>query len=1135
MNKYYVMDGNEACATIAYMFSEICGIYPITPASPMAALCDRWSSEGKKNIFGSAPKIVEMQSEAGAAAMVHGSLQAGSLSTTFTASQGLLLMIPSMYKISGEMLPGVIHVAARSISTHALSIFGDHQDVYAVRQTGFAILASSNVQDAHYLALISHLSAIDSSLPFLHFFDGFRTSHELNKIKIIDPNSISKMIDKDKIKEFKKRALNIGNNIVRGTSQTEDVYFQNTEVRNKYYDELPDIVAKNMEELNKIEKTNYKPFNYYGSKTADRIIVAMGSVTDTIKLTVEKLNKNGENVGVIIVHLYRPFSKKYFFNVLPDSVSKIAVLDRTKEPGSVGEPLFLDVTNALKDNKNIKVYGGRFGLSSKNTTPSHIKAVFDNLSKKEPKNNFTIGIVDDITNKSLEITNFDIDNKYKEIKVFGFGSDGMVSGAKNIMKVLGKNENKFVQGYFEYDSKKSGGVTIGHLRIHDKPINAPYYPSNLSLIVLTKESYLNIFDVLKGLKENGIFLLTTSLTDEQLNENLPNKVKKYINEKNIKFYVVDTSELNQKYKLNGKINTIVSAIILKMLGSTHEDEIYFKEIISKALKSKGEEVINNNISVIDEVFDYVHEVNKKLLTYTEEKEINECKNVICKMYERCGSDLKVSDFLEHKDGTYPCGTSSCDNKKISDYSPTWIKENCIQCNKCSFICPHSVIRPFSLTEEDLNKYHLKDTDVIKSIGEENKYFYIGVDSNNCTGCGLCINVCPGKMNNKALNMKNEVSDFKYKKLFEEHENKVNWNKFTVKGLGFVKPVFEYPGACAGCGETAYIKVLTNLFGNEIVISNATGCSSIYGASLPSVPYKIPWVNSLFEDNAEFGFGIHMSYKAKRERIKEIMYQFRNDVSSEIKSLFKKWIDNIDDAQITNEVKEKLQGHNLPKGLKELMDYMVARKVWLIGGDGWAYDIGYGGIDHILASGENIKILVLDTEVYSNTGGQKSKSTRASAVAEFANNGKDTSKKDLFKIAMATQGVYVASVSLGANNEQTIKAFKEAEEYNGPALIIAYSPCIEQGIYKGLSNSVEEQKMLVDSGYNILMRYNPQTKILSIDSKEPDFSLFKEVFNKELRYNNLKKLNPNQYKELYEKCLDDAKNRWIYFNNLKNTL
>ncbi len=1135
MNKYYVMDGNEACATIAYMFSEICGIYPITPASPMAALCDRWSSEGKKNIFGSAPKIVEMQSEAGAAAMVHGSLQAGSLSTTFTASQGLLLMIPSMYKISGEMLPGVIHVAARSISTHALSIFGDHQDVYAVRQTGFAILASSNVQDAHYLALISHLSAIDSSLPFLHFFDGFRTSHELNKIKIIDPNSISKMIDKDKIKEFKKRALNIGNNIVRGTSQTEDVYFQNTEVRNKYYDELPDIVAKNMEELNKIEKTNYKPFNYYGSKTADRIIVAMGSVTDTIKLTVEKLNKNGENVGVIIVHLYRPFSKKYFFNVLPDSVSKIAVLDRTKEPGSIGEPLFLDVTNALKDNKNIKVYGGRFGLSSKNTTPSHIKAVFDNLSKKEPKNNFTIGIVDDITNKSLEITNFDIDNKYKEIKVFGFGSDGMVSGAKNIMKVLGKNENKFVQGYFEYDSKKSGGVTIGHLRIHDKPINAPYYPSNLSLIVLTKESYLNIFDVLKGLKENGIFLLTTSLTDEQLNENLPNKVKKYINEKNIKFYVVDTSELNQKYKLNGKINTIVSAIILKMLGSTHEDEIYFKEIISKALKSKGEEVINNNISVIDEVFDYVHEVNKKLLTYTEEKEINECKNVICKMYERCGSDLKVSDFLEHKDGTYPCGTSSCDNKKISDYSPTWIKENCIQCNKCSFICPHSVIRPFSLTEEDLNKYHLKDTDVIKSIGEENKYFYIGVDSNNCTGCGLCINVCPGKMNNKALNMKNEVSDFKYKKLFEEHENKVNWNKFTVKGLGFVKPVFEYPGACAGCGETAYIKVLTNLFGNEIVISNATGCSSIYGASLPSVPYKIPWVNSLFEDNAEFGFGIHMSYKAKRERIKEIMYQFRNDVSSEIKSLFKKWIDNIDDAQITNEVKEKLQGHNLPKGLKELMDYMVARKVWLIGGDGWAYDIGYGGIDHILASGENIKILVLDTEVYSNTGGQKSKSTRASAVAEFANNGKDTSKKDLFKIAMATQGVYVASVSLGANNEQTIKAFKEAEEYNGPALIIAYSPCIEQGIYKGLSNSVEEQKMLVDSGYNILMRYNPQTKILSIDSKEPDFSLFKEVFNKELRYNNLKKLNPNQYKELYEKCLDDAKNRWIYFNNLKNTL
>ena len=1129
MKKYFIMDGNEACVTAAYMFSEICGIYPITPASSMATLADKWSAEGKKNIFGETAKVIEMQSEAGAAALVHGSLQAGSLSTTFTASQGLLLMIPSMYKMAGELLPGVIHVAARSLATHALSIFGDHQDIYAVRSTGFAMLSSASVQDSHYLAIVSHLSSIKSRIPFLHFFDGFRTSHELNKIKILDYKDIYPFIDFESIKNFKDNAVNIGKAITRGTSQTEDVYFQNTEARNKYYEAVPDIVANAMEDINRVAGTDYKPFNYYGSPKAEKIIIAMGSITDTIRGTVEELNKNGENVGVVVVRLYRPFSKDYLLKVLPKTVKKIAVLDRTKEQGSLGEPLYLDICAALKD-KNISIIGGRYGLSSKNTTPGMIKAVFDNLSKFKMKENFVIGIEDDITDLSLNNTEFILNNNYKELKIYGFGSDGMVGGAKNVLKVIGENANTFVQGYFEYDSKKSGGVTIGHLRISDGPINAPYYPEESNLIVVTKDSYLKEFDILEHIKDKGIFLLNTTLNDEELNLYLPNKVKEIIKSKGIKFLVSDAYSLSEKYNLRGKINNIISYYILHILGNDNIEK--YNELIKKTYKNKGAEVVKANLDALKESFSHLREYNINLFTY-EESEILPEGTIIDRMTERKGYDLKVSDFIGHEDGTFESDMSSSRRQKISEMVPKWIKENCIECNQCSFVCPHAVIRPFSLSDEDLSKTGVDKKDTIPSMGEKDKNFLIGVSEVDCTGCTLCIDACPGKNGNKALELGkfDEELNERNKKLFE-HINDTIFPKTTVKGNGFVKPVFEFPGACAGCGETAYIKVLTNLFKDEIIIANATGCSSIYGGSLPNTPYKIPWINSLFEDNAEFGLGLYTSYNQTRERIKNIMFESRNIVDKEVKDIFKEYIDNMENTILTREVKDKLKGKEFPEELKELINYIPSRKIWIIGGDGWAYDIGYGGLDHILYSGENVNILVLDTEVYSNTGGQKSKSTRISGIAEFASKGKYTYKKDLFKIAMNVPNIYVASVSLGADMNQTLKAFKEASEHNGPSLIIAYSTCIAHGIEGGMKNSLKEQKLLVESGYNVLMRYNSYENKLFIDSKEPDFSKYEKVFQKELRYKNLETLNKEDYEELYQRNIENAKERWNYYKTIE---
>lgn len=1131
MRNMKVMDGNEACALAAYNFTESCGIYPITPSSPMATLTDKWASSNKKNIFGGRVNVVEMQSEAGAAAFVHGSLQGGSLTTTFTASQGLLLMIPSMYKIAGELLPGVIHVAARSLSTHALSIFGDHQDIYATRMTGFALMSSTNVQDAYYLSLISHLSAIKGSVPFLHFFDGFRTSHEINKINILDEEVIKKLIDNEKLAEFKKRAINIGKNITRGVSETEDVYFQNTEVRNTYYDNLPDIVNGYMEKINEIAGSTYKPFEFYGSPRAKNIIVAMGSVIDTVKLVVDDLNKESEEVGVICVRLYRPFSEKYFFNALPKTVEKITVLDRTKEAGSLGEPLYLDICSCLKD-ENIEIVGGRYGLSSKDTTPAHIKSVFDNMNKHKMKNHFTLGIIDDVTHTNLETKDYNIDEKWKEIKIFGFGSDGMVSASKNILKVIGSKDGNYVQGYFEYDSKKSGGVTISHLRIDDKVINAPYYLTNPNLIVVSKDTYLQKYDCLENIRNKGIFLLNSNKTDEELNEFIPNKVKEILKEKNIKFYVTNAEELADKYNLKGKINNIMSLYILKMLGASGADLVAFKENIKSLYTGKGKEIVERNLSALDESIDFLREIDP--LTFTPSKETTGKENsTLNEMLVRRGNMLSVSAFIDHADGTYEGGTSASDKRKVSSKVPKWCKENCIECNQCAFICPHAVIKPFALTEKDLNENIISKEDTIPLIGEDSKSFFLGINTDNCTGCGLCEKICPGKNGEKAIIMdkpddeQDKVCDY----LLNNTQNNTEFSKYSIKGLGFTKPVFEFPGACAGCGETIYLRTLTEMYGNEIVIANATGCSSIYGASLPCTPYKIPWISSLFEDNAEFGLGIHTSYKTARNRIKEIMIETKDEVDKETKAIFKTWIDNMEDSKITLEIKEQLKKKNIREDLKELLDYIPSRTVWIVGGDGWAYDIGYGGLDHVLRTNENIKVLVLDTEVYSNTGGQTSKSTRVGAVAEFSSLGKLKPKKDLFQIAMNIPNVYVASISAGANQMQTIKAFKEAQEHNGPSVIIAYSPCIAHGIKGGLSNSIDEQKLLVESGYNILMRYNPENMKLNIDSKTPNFGLYETVFAKEMRYKNLELINEKDYERLYNENMHQAKERYEYYEKL----
>ena len=1115
-----VMDGNTAVSTIAYKFSELASIYPITPSSPMASNIDAQNTKNVKNLFGTGVKVIEMQSEAGASGTLHGALLSGTLASTYTASQGLLLMIPNMYKIAGEELPAVMHVASRTIATHALSIFGDHSDIYAVRQTGFCMLASSSVQAAHDMAAVAHLSAIKSSLPFLHFFDGFRTSHELNTITLLEDKDLKPLIDKKAIKAFRDRALNINNPMSHGMAENEDIYFQSVEARNKDYDKVPDIVNKYMSKINEIQNTDYKPFNYYGDAKAKYVITAMGSVCETVKNVISDLNKNGHSLGLIEVHLYRPFSKKYLLDVLPKTVKRMAVLDMTKEPGSIGEPLYLDMVTALKD-ENIDIYGGRYGLSSKNTTPSDIYAVYEML-EHDPKENFTIGIKDDVTNLSLPKNDYSLKTNTKELVVYGYGSDGMVSAGKDLMKVLGDEFEEYVQGYFAYDSKKSGGVTVSNLRFGKQKIEAPYYCTSPNILVVTKDIYLNKYHMTKDLVKGGIIIINT---DKSFNElEISNENKNDLMKNDISIFTIDAEKIASKNHLKGKISMIFEAILLKLLGVDNYEEILVKNIKSKFM-TKGEDVVKNNIKCVKEAL--VGLVPYKGTIKLNAPSIDE-EDIIAVINNRLGDTLPVSKLMDYRTGEFPSGTSKVEKRKVATSVPVWNSENCIQCGQCALVCPHAVIRPFILEKDDE-----KVLNGISLIGDKDgKYKYIiSVSEDDCTSCGSCVEVCPGKNGEKALKMGS--TNLKRQKLantlFNYYENPKIFNKFTIKGSQLEKTKFEFSGACAGCGEAAYIKLLTQLYGDRLVIANATGCSSIYGGSAPSTPYSVPWANSLFEDNAEFGFGLLEGYKVIREKIKGLMIKYKDDVSGVTKELFHTWVENMDDFEVTKKISEELKKEELPEEIEELANYLEAPSVWTIGGDGWAYDIGFGGIDHVLSSNENVNILVLDTEVYSNTGGQASKSSHVGQVAEFADSGKKTQKKDLFRIAMSYPNCYIGSISLGANPMQAIKTFKEAEEHKGPSIIIAYSPCIEQGIKKGMSCASNEQKLAVDCGYTILMRYNDG--VLNIDSKEPDFEKYDEFLDGEVRYNSLKIKNPDYAEKLLDINKNNAIKRYNYYMEL----
>ena len=1166
--KFITCDGNQAASNIAYLFSEHAAIYPITPSSTMAENIDEWAAQGKKNLWGETVKVTEMQSEAGAAGAVHGSLQAGALTSTFTASQGLLLMIPNMYKIAGEMLPAVFHVSARALASHALSIFGDHQDVMACRQTGFAMIASGSVQEAQDIAAVAHLSTIKASVPFLHFFDGFRTSHEIQKIEALDEDALRGMVSEKALQNFRDRALNPSAPVTRGTAQNGDVYFQAVESRNQVYEAIPDIVARYMGEISELTGRCYRPFEYYGAPDAENIIVAMGSVTETIRETIDHLAAEGRKCGLITVHLYRPFSEKYFFKVLPASVKKIAVLDRTKEPGALGEPLFLDVKALFQGKENAPlVIGGRYGLSSKDTTPAQIVAVYDNLEMAAPKADFTIGIVDDVTFKSLPVKEeiSIVKPGTTECKFYGLGSDGTVGANKNTIKIIGSHTDLYSQAYFDYDSKKSGGYTCSHLRFGKLPIKAPYLVGTPDFVACHVPSYLEKYDVLKGIKEGGSLLLNSLWDEEETLKRIPDHAKAVIGKKHIKLYIINATKIAAEIGLGGRTNTILQSAFFRITGIIPaEDAVkYMKDAALKSYGKKGENIVNMNYAAIDRGGEYTEvkvpaewanitakfvNPNAKRLAPAFVKEIADVVNA------QCGDTLPVSAFVPWQDGTMPAGTAAYEKRGVAVNVPVWDAEKCIQCNTCAFVCPHAAIRPFLLTDEEAAAAPagLKLTEGKANL-KQYKYA-LAVSVADCTGCGNCVDVCLAK--EKALSMQSYLDNASEQANFDWLNAKVGYKtpldpKSNMKAAQFSQPLFEFSGACAGCGETPYIKNITQLFGDHMMIANATGCSSIYGASFPASPYCTDakghgpaWQNSLFEDFCEFGLGMRLGSERIRETVARLMGKGLECecCTPEMKELFQQWLDNRGSYAVTREVADKLVpmmeacGCDTCKSLLALKQYIPARSQWIFGGDGASYDIGYGGLDHVLASGENVNILVLDTEVYSNTGGQSSKATPAGAIAKFAASGKKIRKKDLGMMAMSYGYVYVAQVAMGASPVQYMNAIKEAEAYDGPSLIIAYAPCINHGLKAGMGLSQKEEKLAVECGYWHLYRYNPLLEEagknpFSLDSKEPDWTKFQDFLKGEVRFSSLAKLYPQTAGELLAKTEEFAKIRYNTYKKL----
>ncbi|ABS33771.1 pyruvate:ferredoxin (flavodoxin) oxidoreductase [Clostridium botulinum] len=1189
MRRMKTMDGNTAAAYISYAFTDVAAIYPITPSSPMAEHVDEWVAQGKKNIFGQPVKVMEMQSEAGAAGAVHGSLQAGALTTTYTASQGLLLMIPNMYKIAGELLPGVFHVSARALAANSLNIFGDHQDVMAARQTGLALLAESSVQQVMDLSAVAHLSAIEGRVPFINFFDGFRTSHEIQKVEVLEYDELENLVDMDGVKAFRRRALNPDHPVIRGTAQNPDIYFQEREISNNYYERLPEIVEKYMGEISKLTGREYHLFNYYGAEDAERLIIAMGSACDTVEEVVDYLMAKGEKVGLLTVHLYRPFSLEHFFKYIPKTVKNIAVLDRTKEPGALAEPLYLDVKNAFYGKEwQPTIVGGRYGLGSKEVYPSHILSVYENLKKDEPKDGFTIGIVDDVTNTSLEEEEAinTTPAGTTACKFWGLGSDGTVGANKSAIKIIGDHTDMYAQGYFAYDSKKSGGITISHLRFGKSPIQSPYLINQADFVACHNQSYVYKYNVLEGLKKGGRFLLNTIWTPEEVEEHLPASMKKYIAENDIEFYTLNAVKIAQGIGLGGRINMICQAAFFKIANIIPvEDAVkYLKDAVVTNYGKKGQKIIDMNNAAIDEGVNAIVKIevpaswkDAKCQGACEAKENPEfIKNIVEPMNRQEGDKLPVSAFKGMEDGTFPSGTAAYEKRGIAINVPEWQLDKCIQCNQCSYVCPHAVIRPVLLSDEEV-KNAPKGFESKPAAGAKGLNFTMAISPYDCTGCGNCADVCPAK--EKALVMKpfdtqlEQAKNWEYAMKVSPKANPMKKN--SVKGSQFEQPLLEFSGACAGCGETPYAKLVTQLFGDRMMIANATGCSSIWGASAPSTPYTTnhkgygpAWANSLFEDNAEFGMGMYLGVKQIRDKVTEdvkAVLGFKSAeelqscaigtedcsekdmtgtvISGELRAALEDWLNNKDLGEGTRERADKVielvgKEKGSDKFLNEIYenkDFLVKRSHWIFGGDGWAYDIGYGGVDHVLASGEDVNILVFDTEVYSNTGGQSSKATPTAAIAKFAASGKKTKKKDLGAMAMTYGYVYVAQIAMGADKNQTLKAIAEAEAYPGPSLIIAYAPCINHGLKAGMGCSQLEEKKAVDCGYWGLYRFNPELKEagknpFSLDSKEPTAN-FKDFLMGEVRYASLAKQFPKDAEALFAKTEQDAKERLENYKKL----